>query len=85
MMQTCNDEHWQYMKKLKPAEAPCGKTFDDVDHSTICPHSYILSREERDQAYENACGTLGHRPIVDGACLCGKYLRRRVPRDTLET
>lgn len=45
MMQTCNGAYWEHMEQVlarhgdpeNPGQ-PCGKTFDDVDHSTICPH-----------------------------------------------
>lgn len=30
----------------------CGKTFDDVDHLTICPHERIPTREEKAAALE---------------------------------
>lgn len=26
------------MQLMKPKEAPCGKTYDDAECSTICPH-----------------------------------------------
>lgn len=41
MIQTCNEEYWKDMEWLKQPEAPCGKTFDDLDHLTYCPHAYF--------------------------------------------
>lgn len=41
MIQTCNEEYWEYMPNFKPADAPCGRTYDDVDCSTICPHNEL--------------------------------------------
>lgn len=38
MIKTCNAEYWRYLPELKPEGAPCGVTFDDVDHNTHCPH-----------------------------------------------
>jgi hypothetical protein len=45
MRQTCNDEYWRYMQKLKPADAPCGQSFDDATHSTLCPHEELAPAE----------------------------------------
>lgn len=41
MIKTCNGEYWQYMESMKPAEAPCGRTFDDEIASTLCPHDEL--------------------------------------------
>ena len=43
MIVTCNEERWenvgQIMRGALGEDAkPCGKTYDDVDRSTICPH-----------------------------------------------
>lgn len=38
MIVTCNEEYWRYMPKLKPPEAPCGKTYDDAECLVLCPH-----------------------------------------------
>lgn len=43
MMVTCNKERWEgvgnILRSALGAEAePCGRTFDDHDRSTICPH-----------------------------------------------
>jgi hypothetical protein len=48
MRQTCNKAYWAGMETVlerngdpeNPGQ-PCGKTFDDFDHSTICPHEYF--------------------------------------------
>lgn len=45
MIQTCNAVYWQHMGSLlarngdpeNPGQ-PCGKTFDDFEQSTLCPH-----------------------------------------------
>lgn len=36
-------------------EKRCGQSFDDVDHSTICPHERIPTREEREAAIAAHC------------------------------
>lgn len=48
MMQTCNEAYWEHMENVLARNGdpenpgkPCGKTFDDVDHSTICPHEEL--------------------------------------------
>jgi hypothetical protein len=38
MRQVCNDEYWAGMPEMKPDDAPCGRTFDDFDQRTFCPH-----------------------------------------------
>lgn len=38
MIVTCNEAYWEFMESLKPKDAPCGLTYEDVDHSTVCPH-----------------------------------------------
>lgn len=39
MKRTCNAADWEYWPAAStPKEAPCGRTYDDVDHSTLCPH-----------------------------------------------
>jgi len=38
---TCNVEYWQFMQKLMPEGAPCGKTYDDEENFTICPHESL--------------------------------------------
>ena len=59
MIQTCNAAYWEHMESVlarngdpeNPGQ-PCGKIFNDVDHSTICPHDPLpvpLSQEERDR------------------------------------
>lgn len=41
MIQICNDIYWKGMERLKPSEAPCGKTFDDLYQWTFCPHKLL--------------------------------------------
>jgi len=46
--QVCNEDYWKGMEQVlarngdpeNPGE-PCGRIFDDFDHSTICPHEYF--------------------------------------------
>jgi hypothetical protein len=55
MKQTCNDEYWEYMKYAMPDEAPCGQEFDDLDHSTLCPHPPLpprLTEEEKTELFK---------------------------------
>lgn len=54
MQQTCNDAYWEGMEKLRPKEAPCGRTFDDVDHWTFCPHDEIPNPETRAKMFKHA-------------------------------
>lgn len=42
------NDGWDGMHVMgRPVPCNCGQTFDDVDHSTIFPHAYIPSVEER--------------------------------------
>lgn len=45
MRRTCNAEDWEFSGANRSAflegKTPCGLTYDDVDHSTICPHEYL--------------------------------------------
>jgi hypothetical protein len=81
MIVTCNDKYWEFMQASKPEGAPCGRTYNDVDHSTICPHEKFLSEAETQQRIEQACGELGHKLIDMGKgeywCLCGKIRQLR--------
>jgi hypothetical protein len=50
MIQTCNYEYWKHMEKVLERNGdpenpgkPCGRKFDDTDHSTICPHQPLNS------------------------------------------
>lgn len=57
MIQTCSEEYWANMPKLRPKNGPCGKTFDDRDHYTFCPHDYFppaipFFTESDDPGYE---------------------------------
>jgi hypothetical protein len=47
MIKTCDAAYWQFMEALKPEAAPCGRTFDDYDHSTVCPHNRLPTDAER--------------------------------------
>lgn len=40
MIQTCNEEFWRHAYR-KPGAAPCGRTFDDAERSTVCPHEKL--------------------------------------------
>lgn len=46
----------------------CGQTFDDVDHSVICPHDFIPPAAERTAT---ACAQAGHPIAVGSSCPCG--------------
>jgi hypothetical protein len=52
MLQTCNEDYWRYMAKLKPADAPCGRSFDDASHSTLCPHAELPVKLGYDELIE---------------------------------
>ena len=43
MIVTCNEEYWKYMEEMRDRTpgAPCGKTFDDAERRTICPHEEL--------------------------------------------
>ncbi len=46
MRRVCSTEDWERVGIVKlMADAgktePCGLHYDDVDHSTICPHEYL--------------------------------------------
>jgi hypothetical protein len=43
MIQVCNDEYWKGLENIRDRnpEAPCGRTFDDFDQSTQCPHEHF--------------------------------------------
>lgn len=48
MMRTCNDDYWKYMTSTLERNGdpsnpgkPCGRTFEDINRSTICPHDEI--------------------------------------------
>lgn len=49
----------------------CGQTFDDFDHSTICPHDRIPTREEREAAVATYCAATGHE-LLGATCPCGE-------------
>lgn len=56
MMRTCDAEDWElsgktHVKSLAGKE-PCGLTYDDVDHSTICPHEELPPQLSLDQLQE---------------------------------
>lgn len=45
MIQTCNAAYWEHMQPVLARNGdpenlgqPCGKTFDDFEQSTLCPH-----------------------------------------------
>lgn len=46
MIRTCSPDD----PFIGDGDKRCGKTFDDVDHLTICPHARIPTREERAEA-----------------------------------
>ena len=55
MLRTCTDEDIKWVRSMMPPEAPCGRTYDDVTHSTICPHEPLppkLSEEELNRLLE---------------------------------
>lgn len=46
MIVKCDEERWSYVGKIMRGALgedaqPCGRTYDDLDHSTICPHDPI--------------------------------------------
>lgn len=45
MKQICNDEYWKYMTTVRDRTegAPCGRTFEDVTQSTLCPHEELAA------------------------------------------
>lgn len=50
MIVQCNSERWSYVGKIMRgalgADAkPCGRTYDDLTHSTICPHRPLYGEE----------------------------------------
>lgn len=45
MKRMCDSADWEHVPEhLRPLGAPCGATYDDVDHSTICPHVKLPPR-----------------------------------------
>lgn len=39
MWQTCNEEYFQRTgREITEERKPCGRSFDDFDHLTYCPH-----------------------------------------------
>lgn len=46
MMQNCDEEYYRYMPSMRPRQGPCGMVFDDVDHSTICPHEVLPPKRD---------------------------------------
>jgi hypothetical protein len=38
MKRKCDEEDIKFLKSLMPPEAPCGREYDDLTHSTQCPH-----------------------------------------------
>lgn len=41
---TCNEDYYKYMPTFRPEAGPCGKTYDDAERYTICPHKEIPPR-----------------------------------------
>ncbi len=39
MFVTWDEKYWEFMPQLKPEGAPCGKTYDDAQRLTYCPHN----------------------------------------------
>jgi hypothetical protein len=65
MQRICNAADWEFWPEAStPAEAPCGRMYDDVDHSTLCPHEPLppkLSIEELSDLHEKMRAD-GERP-----------------------
>ncbi len=81
MIVTCNDEYWKYMESMKPESAPCGKTYDDVDHSTICPHK-PLPGPLSDAEVDSMVAVVNGAEAVEGVCKeCAGKIWRAVAGD----
>ncbi len=65
MIVTCNAEYWKYMESMKPEGAPCGKTYDDVDHSTICPHPELPAKLTLDELQRLSASMADAPPAPD--------------------
>lgn len=61
MIVTCDAERWEYVGSLiKDHDEPCGKTFDDAECSTICPHDPLppkLSEKELQELFDKVNNT----------------------------
>jgi hypothetical protein len=55
MRRTCNAEDIKYHQSMMPPEAPCGRTYDDLTHLTVCPHDPLppkLSEAELQELFD---------------------------------
>lgn len=55
MIVTCDAERWSYVGfilKNSGIEGPCGRTYDDAECSTICPHDSLPPKLSEDQLRE---------------------------------
>lgn len=41
MIVTCNEKYWEHMQSSMPEDAPCGRSYDDAERSTRCPHPLL--------------------------------------------
>lgn len=55
MIVTCDETYWKFMPLSKPDDAPCGRTYDDAECSTICPHEKLpkpMTPEEQKEFFK---------------------------------
>lgn len=58
MIVTCDSERWSYVGLIvqgalgDDTALPCGRTFEDVTHSTICPHEPLPPRMSEEELQE---------------------------------
>lgn len=66
MLRTCTGADDTLSRKLEDGRyvaCDCGKTFDDVEYSTLFPHEYIPTPEERRERIDAAL--LEHPEIAE--------------------
>lgn len=52
----------------------CGQQYDDVDHSTVCPHEEILTREDRLRDVRKKIDEVRSLPCSCGECVDDEQL-----------